>query len=371
MPYISLKLNPQPEKKSSKPLLIPFFISFLFGFLITLFFLKSSRIINSNQASSSIKNSQKPDTQGSGLADLNTLGILLLGYGGAGHPGGYLTDAIQVLYLDLNRSTAYLISVPRDLYLKFDDGHGAKINTAAAYFSRNSKNIIVDGAKPMENLLGKLLGININYFIGVDFVGFQRAVGLHLKSLDVEVAETLDDPWYPVEGKELEPCGKTDKEIKELTVRYSGFDLEKQFPCRYEHLLYKAGSQKMEAGEALKYARSRHGSSLGDISRNKRQQEVLTAVKNKMISLGFAGDLPAFFRDISDNIETDIDLGIVKSLAPLVKSSANFKNKYINLGTGNVLASGNIGGASVIVPKEGFDKWNKIREFITTEINSE
>ena len=120
----------------------------------------------------------------------------------------------------------------------------------------------------------------------------------------------------------------------------------------------------MQAADALKYARSRHGSSAGDISRNKRQQEVLIAVKNKIVSLNFIADIPGFFNQVKDYITTDIDQGIVKFLAPSIQNAVSFKIKNINPGLENVLVSDNIGGASVVRPKAGVNDYSQMKKFI-------
>src|SRR6476660_9623008 len=58
--------------------------------------------------------------------------ILLLGYGGEGHEGAYLTDTIIVAHVDLKKNQVILLSLPRDLWVKVpgktSDFH-AKINS--------------------------------------------------------------------------------------------------------------------------------------------------------------------------------------------------------------------------------------------------
>jgi len=120
----------------------------------------------------------------------------------------------------------------------------------------------------------------------------------------------------------------------------------------------------MQGGEALKYVRSRHGSSAGDLSRNIRQQEVLTAIKKKILTLDVLPDLPGFFNEIVTHLNSDIDLQIVNFLAPAIKNAAGFSVNYINLSTDNVLISGNAGPAAVIRPKSGINNYAEIRSFI-------
>ena len=159
-------------------------------------------------------------------------------------------------------------------------------------------------------------------------------------------------------------------EIKEVHIKYSGFELERQFTCRYKHLHFEKGTVHMEGGDALEYVRSRHGSNEGDISRGHRQQEVLTAMRKKLFSLEALDKLPGFFNEIVKNTQTDINIEIVTYLLPTLKKSRDFKVQTINLSTTNVLSNTNskIGG-SILVPKEGNFKWDKIREFVKEQVN--
>lgn len=303
--------------------------------------------------------------------DLKTLDIVLMGYGGAGHDGGYLIDAIQLLHIDFEKAKILLISIPRDLWVKTPGGQETKINAVVinSSYKNDKTNLIGSGAQSLKKVLTEITGLPANYFIGVDFVGFQRAIGINLKGIEVDVGETLDDPWYPIKGEELNPCGKTSQEIASLSAKLTGFELERQFPCRYKHLLFKKGLVHMEGGDALEYVRSRHGSNEGDISRGRRQQEVLTAIRKKLFSISTLENLPVFFSEAVKNTTTDITPDIAKYLVPALKKSQEFTIKSINLSTTNVLAnSSSRAGGFILVPKAGAHKWDQVREFISGEI---
>jgi len=352
--------------------------SFLAGFMLTsifcLFILQkptfspSTNTANTNVLSESIAQDVQTSTIPS--PDQKILGILLFGYGGAGHDGGFLTDAIQILNIDFIKTQINLISIPRDLWVKLADESELKINATILNSATSKTDLIKTGAPALKKLLTDVTGVKIDYFIGVDFVGFQRAIGINLKGIDVAVAETLDDPWYPIQGEELSTCNMTLDEIKEVHIKYSGFELERQFTCRYKHLHFEKGTVHMEGGDALEYVRSRHGSNEGDISRGHRQQEVLTAMRKKLFSLEALDKLPGFFNEIVKNTQTDINIEIVTYLLPTLKKSRDFKVQTINLSTTNVLSNTNskIGG-SILVPKEGNFKWDKIREFVKEQVN--
>ncbi|MFH1967021.1 MAG: LCP family protein, partial [Patescibacteria group bacterium] len=141
--------------------------------------------------------------------DENTkqVGVLLAGYGGPGHSGGMLADVIQVLWVDIENSQVALISIPRDLWISTTDG-GTKINAGLT----NSSGLET-GMQAMKQLASTVIGLPINYAVTVDFVGFQRLVGETLDGIEVDVAATLEDTWYPITGEELNTCGLTAQEV--------------------------------------------------------------------------------------------------------------------------------------------------------------
>ncbi len=290
--------------------------------------------------------------------DIKTLGILLLGYGGNGHDGGNLTDAIQVLYIDFEKSLITLISIPRDLWVNSGTAGNMKINNILA----------AKGAAIFKQVITDIIGLKMDYYLGVDFVGFERAIGNNMKGIEVDVGETLDDPWYPVKGMELDLCGMSSQEVSEAHKNYSGFELEQQFKCRYKHLHFEKGVVHMEGGDALEYVRSRHGSATGDLSRGIRQQEVLKAIRSRLLSLKTLGELPGFFNEIAKNTSTDFDPDIIGYLKSALGLAKEFNITTINLSTSNVLVpSKSSSGAFILLPKEGTDKWNEVKKYISVQ----
>lgn len=306
---------------------------------------------------------------------IKSLGILFVGYGGAGHDGGYLTDAIQLLYLDFEKKKLVLISIPRDLWVKMPQGRETKINGAfisaagSNKGTKETKSIMQNGAVTTKNLISQITGLGIDYFVSVDFVGFMRTIGLELKGIDVEVSETLDDLWYPISGEELNLCDFTPEEMTELHQKYSGFELEKQFTCRYEHLHFDKGLVHMEGGDALKYVRSRHGSAEGDVSRGKRQQEVILAIEKKLFTFEHLDDVPKIYQQFMKNLDSDLDLEAAKFLVPILRTTGDFQVIRINLSPKNVLVnSSSSAGGAIMLPQEGLNKWGKIQAYIEKQL---
>ncbi len=300
--------------------------------------------------------------------DTTSLTVLLLGYGGEGHQGGYLTDVIQVVRVDFEKKQTSLISLPRDLSVTLPNGSQAKIN-AAFTLGEDPKQKVASGSEVAKRMVEQVIGVPIDNVIAVDFVGFKRTVGGWLGGIEVNASETLDDPWYPIAGKELDTCGKTPEEVADVSARLSGFELERQFECRYEHIYVPQGPHLMEGGDALAFVRSRHGSSAGDFSRSKRQHEVLTAIAKKIVTLKALESAPEYFSKAQKEVTTDFTLGDVEKLTPFIKTGFSFSQKSIVLSTENVFVTAkNTAGQFILQPKAGSQNWSQVHGYVQSQL---
>jgi len=225
--------------------------------------------------------------------------ILLLGIGGEGHSGAQLTDTMIVASLDEAHQSVSMISIPRDLYIESEAvGWGTRINSIYEYvFDKNESPI--EAEAELQKEIENVLGLKIQYYAKIDFQGFTDIVDA-IGGITVEVAQSINDDAYPA------PDGST----------YS-----------YSPFYIAAGTQMLDGTTALKYVRSRHDSS--DFDRAKRQQEVITAIKNKALSLGVltnGSKIKDIATAISQNFETNLT---ITELLTLVSASSDFKDEDI------------------------------------------
>lgn len=187
--------------------------------------------------------------------------ILILGIGGATHEGPDLTDSIIFLSLDLKKHDAVMLSIPRDIYIS---SLKDKINSAYAYGEAKKKG---GGLILAKSSVEEIVGQPIHYAWLIDFSGFNNLINL-VGGIDVNVKNSFDDTTYPIEGKENDEC-----------------DGDKKLKCRYEHLHFEKGWQHMDGETALKYVRSRNanGDEGSDFARGQRQQQVILALKDKIL----------------------------------------------------------------------------------------
>ena len=283
--------------------------------------------------------------------------VLLLGYGGAGHSGGGLTDVMILVNPDLERGRVNLISIPRDLFV--EDAGGEKINKA-----------YTAGEGAVKGIVSKVTGMNVDYFVAIDFNNFERAID-SLGGIKVNVPVTFDDYFYPIRGEENNTCGKTGEEIRSLTNKFSGFDLEKQFACRYEHLHFDKGLRDMDGETVLKFVRSRHSSQHGgDFARSERQFSVLSAIFEKLISADGLSKTDEFFEQFRGLVKTDLTPKYLKKIAGSIKNPQNIQIRKISLSTENVLRQTTMGGQFVLLVKDG-SGWPFVHSYLKTQLEKQ
>lgn len=336
-----------------KKILIPFFVVAIFVVVFGGSYLagKLSKIfVKDDVPKETLENITPPPTLEEKEGEVT---VLLLGYGGAGHEGGTLTDSIILLKVDVKSKKAILISIPRDLWLG-----DAKINFA---YSK--------GVETAKNAVAAVTGISSTYFVAVDFNQLQKIIDL-LGGIEVIVPKTFDDYFYPVRGKELDLCGKSPEEMQAVHQKYSGFDLEKQFECRYEHIHFDKGLTKMTGEEVVKFVRSRHSSQYGgDFARSERQFVVLKGLKDKLVSLEVIPKGGKIIDRISAFVKTDLTPQKISEFLGLVGNASEYSIKEIHLTEDNVLKSGTgAGGQFILFPKAGNNNFTEIRSFIQEQI---
>lgn len=221
--------------------------------------------------------------------DHSRTNLLLLGIGGVSHEGGDLTDTIILLSLDFTKKDAVLLSIPRDIWIPTLKD---KIN--AAYHLGEEKATDA-GFVLAKASVEEVVGIPIHYALLIDFSGFKRLVDI-VGGIEVNVADSFTDSLYPIAGKENDLCNG-----------------DPEFACRFETVSFQKGKEHMDGERALKYVRSRHaeGGAGTDFSRGKRQQAVLLALKQKLLSIQTLGDRKKIFEFLQvaqQTITTDIDI---------------------------------------------------------------
>lgn len=276
------------------------------------------------------------------------INILLLGIGGEGHDGAFLTDTIIVASIDPVQNEAALLSVPRDFWVKREDGGSGKINEVFAYARENNYAKSKDkdqatkaGATATQKVLTNVLGIPMNYYVVVDFTGFQKAVDT-VGGIEINVTKDLA--------------------VTEYFMGANPYSLD-----------VKEGVNQFDGKKALYYARSRHTSARGDFARSERQKAVIVALKEKVQSAGTYANpvkVTQLLSAFGDHVRTDMTINEVMRLYDVGKSITPEKVASIGLATPpNVLVEGDsINGLSVQVPTAGLFDYTGIQSFVRNSL---
>ncbi len=309
--------------------------------------------------------------------------VLIMGYGGGTHDGGLLTDTIMVAHIDPKLKTVSFISIPRDVWVPLpllpDGMVSEKINTAYAYgfdtkqyLNRPSQYTGRDGgANLAKYAVSQVIGMPIDAYVSLSFEGF-KSVLTTLGPVSVNVPYTFEDHYYPIEGKEKDPCDKTVEDIEALTATLSGELLEHEFPCRYELVHFDKGTQVMEASPALQFVRSRHSeTNPGDFYRSLRQQALIVGVIAKLKTLGGIVKIPTLIPQMTKYVATDITAPQVLELMQRYGNPLDFHTTRIPLTEDNVLiSSASAKGQYILVPR-GANGFDDIKKYIEDQIASQ
>lgn len=271
-----------------------------------------------------------PDRKLAGEAD-DRINILLLGMGGAGHEGPNLTDTIMVASIKPSTSQVTLLSIPRDLIVPLQGSGWQKINSVNAFAELKTPG---HGGDVTRTMLEGLLGLDIPYYVRVDFEGFKDVVEA-VDGIEVHVDRGFTDPTYPT------------KNYGVTTVTFA------------------EGWQEMDGDTALRFARSRHGNNGegSDFARAQRQQKVLNALKDKALD-GKAFRSPTaivgMVSALGRNVTTNLQIGELLRFARLAQSADyQIARRVIDNGPDSPLTDGSYGGAYVLVPRD--DDWGGLR----------
>lgn len=310
-------------------------------------------------------------------AEPSNLNILLLGIGGGAHDGPNLTDTIILANINEGENKVTLTSIPRDLWVPDIDGYNKKINEA---YAKGELKKTGGGLTLADAVVEKVTGQSVDYAVRIDFNGFVRAVDT-LGGLDIVVENTLDDYRYPISGKEDDPCGFSEEDIKEFTATVSAErEISDKFSCRYKHLHFAKGEQHLSGEEALEFVRSRHGvnGEGSDFSRSKRQQKVITAFKDKIFSaqtLVSPGRIISLYDIVKDSIDTNIKQEEFDDFIRLAQKMRDAKITSFVIDTGDQITkrAGLLDEAlfteeynflSVLIPRIGNGDFSEIYQFI-------
>jgi LCP family protein required for cell wall assembly len=149
------------------------------------------------------------------------------------------------------------------------------------------------GYNGLKAIMGYLYGLDIKYFVEVNFDGFKKVVDV-MGGVTVNVQVPVSDDRFP----------SVDGGLRRVYI--------------------PSGIQHMDGAEALRYARSRHGSN--DFDRGARQQRVLLSLREQADPQALIPELPQLIDAVGSAVSTDIP---PDQIAPLLGLASQIDTKNI------------------------------------------
>ncbi len=229
--------------------------------------------------------------------------ILLLGSDQRPNDGGFRTDTILLVTVTPSTGTANITSFPRDLYVYIPGWTVQRINTAMVH----------GGFDALALTMEYNFGVNPDYYVLINLWSFKDVID-SLGGVDVNVAKSLTD-------------------------HRNG----------YGDYTVNPGVVHMDGETALWYVRARYSTS--DFDRGRRQQEVILAAFQRLISLDGLTRAPQLYQLYKQNVTTNMSFDDMAQFLPMatkLRDGSGIHRYYI--GPQQVYSWMNTSGAQVLVP---------------------
>ena len=216
-------------------------------------------------------------------------------------------DTMIVMHIPSDHQSAYLVSIPRDLWVPVPDSPSAecggdrdKVNAA---FARGGLPLAVRTVECFTD-------VRIDHVMAVDFAGFKEVTDA-LGGVELNIERTITSIHKP-------------------------------------HRTFKKGTQHLNGAEALDYVRQRKQFPDGDFARMRHQQQFLRALMDKAASTGTLSNpakLNAFLKSATKAITVDKEF----SLVDMALQFRNLRGDNLKFLTSPHLGTDTIDGQSVVV----------------------
>ncbi len=197
------------------------------------------------------------------LGEGDPTSILIMGMDTRAGEGGGRADSMVLLTINPAEKSTHMVSIPRDTYMKIS---GAKDKINSSYQ--------VGGTAMTVSSVEKLLDVPVDYFVKVNFKGFEGIVDA---LGGIKLSNSLEFDTY-------------DSEFTD------------------EKMYFPKGLLDLNGKEALIYARMRKQDPRGDFGRQERQRQVIEKVIDKGSQTSAIFNYGEIAKVIQNNVKTNMSL---------------------------------------------------------------
>ncbi|PFA62227.1 transcriptional regulator [Bacillus sp. AFS015802] len=262
------------------------------------------------------------DYKFNGVKDENgKVNILLLGVDSRGEEKSR-TDTMMLAQIDPKTNETKLVSFMRDIYVEIPGYQNYKLNTA----------FYLGGPELLRKTIKQNFDLDIQYYMIVDFKGFEQSVDiLAPEGIEMDVEKAMSENI----GVSLEP-----------------------------------GVQNLNGKELLGYARFRHDEN-GDFGRVERQQKVITALKDEVLSIGGVTKLPKMAGSIQPYIQTNMSKLDQISIAKDVLLSNSSDMDKLTLPVNGSYTNGSYSGVGSVLEIDFEENIQALKDFLSGKSSDE
>ncbi len=311
----------------------------LFAILLTTTGILGQRVLAFGSAIST----QSPlSTQTGYMNTSDRVNILVLGYGGAGHDGAYLTDSMMIMSLLPPSHHTTLISVPRDLWVQVPEGSGnyGKINSVYEYAAKYNNADPVAGGNAAAQKASLITGLDVKYWLTINFTGFKEFID-SIGGIDVYVPDSFSANYPANDDPSVNPNW--------MVVHFS------------------KGMTHMNGATAIEYARARYvfnnPAESTDFARSARQQIIIKAALSKVKSISTWPSMYNALAALQKTIYTNLSLADLAQFA--LKMDLNNAHR-VGLSNQNVLMDSTVAGQDVLLPQN--NDWQLIKDYVKQQL---
>jgi LCP family protein required for cell wall assembly len=226
------------------------------------------------------------------------------------------TDTLILITIDPGTRTAGMLSIPRDLWVDIPGFGYHKINQA--YFLGEANRTDGGGAGLAMETVANLLEVPIQYYAHIDFNAF-------VQFIDEIGGVKLDVP----EPMVVDPTGDNNTR------------------------LLKPGMQTLPGDIALAYARARNTAG-SDFDRSQRQQQVIMAVRQRILSFELLPSLlakaPVLYTQLSSGVTTNLSLQQIIQLAWMAYQVPEGNITRTAIGVNQITFGTSLDGMDILYP---------------------
>jgi len=342
------QVNPSQPKRRGKGCLISAAVVLLLLFILGAIAIPTAQNVLAFGSAISTQSSLSTQTGYMGTSD--RVNILIMGYGGSGHDGAYLTDSMVVMSLMPQSHHTTLISVPRDLWVQNppNSGNYTKINAVYPVASQNNADPVAGGDAAAQKV-SLVTGLDVKYWMTINFTGFRDFINA-IGGVDVNVPDSFNACYPKNDDASVDPS--------------------------WIKIQFNKGLQHMNGATAIMYARARepvevcgmgvseNQAELTDFARSARQQLIMKAALAKLRDWH---TWPSFFsalEALKRTIYTNLSLADLALFA--MKMDLNNAHR-VGLSFSNVLMdSRSSDGQDILLPQN--DDWNLIKTYINQQL---